>query len=1000
MLQKQSLDLSFNLGIDTKSDPKQVQFGKFLELNNSVFGKTGALSKRNGFKNITRLPNALQTTLTTFNDNLLATGSDLYAYSSNTDEWLNKGSIQPINLDVQSLVRSSGSQVAPDIAVTTSGLACTTYTESGLAYYQISDSMTGQQIVNRTALPATATNPRVFLHSRYFMITFVATVSGAPHLQYIAVPYETPANPSVATDISATVSSLQAGYDAVCIPDGNMYVSWAGGSNDIKTAYIAPSLAISSAVTATTHTATHMSVTMDASTGNIWVSFYDSVGQDAYTMIYSPTLAVVLAPTLIAASIASVGITSVAANSVGTIFFDVQTAYSYTPNARTDFIRRTGITQAGVTSGATDIIRSVGLASKAFIHSSGVIYLLVTYGGTNQPTYFLIDSNGNIYMRLAYSNGGGYQVSQVLSNVTLVDDAYHIAYTIKDFLAPVNKETGLVTGTPVNGIYTQTGVNLAMFEINVDGQYSSEIAGSLNLTGGQLWQYDGLKPVEQGFHLYPEQNTVTTSATGGLITAQQYYYQVTYEWTDNNGNLHRSAPSIPVGVVTTGSTSSNTLNIPTLRLTYKVTPNPVRIVIYRWSTAQQTYYQVTSITSPLLNNPSVDSVSFVDTLADSAILGQTLLYTTGGVLENIAPPASVASALFKNRMFIIDAENRNSLWYSKQVLQNTPLEFSDLQTIYVAPTSGAQGSTGNLTALGAMDDKLLMFKPDAIYYLTGNGPDVTGANNDFSEPIFITSSVGTANPDSIVLIPSGTMFQSGKGIWMLGRDLSTTYIGADVQLYNDLKVLSAKVIPGTNQVRFIMENNITLMYDYYYNQWGTFDNISAISSTLFEGADTYLSDRGYIYQETPNYYLDGSHPVLMSFKTSWITLAGIQGYERFYEMYLLGQYFTPFKLNCQIGYDYNKSPSQATLIIPDNYSPLYGDLSVYGEGTYGGPGDVLKARVFPQIQKCESFQISMTEVFDSSYGVVPGAGLSLSGLNMVVGVKRGFRTQKASQSFG
>jgi hypothetical protein len=593
-----------------------------------------------------------------------------------------------------------------------------------------------------------------------------------------------------------------------------------------------------------------------------------------------------------------------------------------------------------------------------------------------------------------------------------------VPYLANDFLASVNKGTNLPSGTPNNAIYTQTGVNLAKFGINTSGQHSSEIASALHLTGGQLWEYDGVKPVEHNFQVWIPNPTTTTNgsigtATGaGNLVADTYYYQFCYEWTDNAGNLHRSAPSVPIYITTSTASSTNTMYVPTLRLTYKqpfVAPsdptatNPVRIVGYRWSVLQQVYYQFTSLTSPVLNDPTVDYVTIVDTIASSAILGNTLLYTTGGVVENIAAPASIASCLYKNRLFLIDAEDQNLLWFSKQVIENTPVEMSDAFTLYIAPTTGAQGSTGPMTAISAMDDKLIMFKKDAIYYLTGTGPDNTGAQNDFSDPIYITASVGCANPSSIVLMPNGLMFQSDKGIWLLGRDLSTNYIGAPVEAYNSNVVMSAQAIPGTNQVRFVLDNNVTLMYDYYFNQWGTFTNIGAISSTLYQGLDTYLNSYGQVLQETAGAYIDGSVPVLMSFTTSWINVAGLQGYERFYFANLLGTYYSPFKLNCQLAYDYNASPVQATLVTPDNQSPAWGGEAQWGSGApWGGSqsANVFSARLFPQKQKCQSFQVQVNEVYDPSFGQPAGQGLSLSGLLLTVGIKRGSRTQSASKSFG
>lgn len=1002
-LVKTPIPINFAKGINNKADPYQLAFDSFTSLQNSVFDKLGRLTKRNGYGKITQLPNATQTAITTLNGNLLATGSNLYAYSKDTSTWLNQGPIQPVTLETQAILRSATSQSAPDTAIAVNGLTCLTYVDQTIAYYQVSDSTTGQQIVNRTTLPATATNPRAFVLGNYFIITFIANVAAVPHLQYVAVPIANPGQPKAAVDISVQVASLTTGYDAF-VANGQLYVAWSSTANLIRIAYVSQTLILSADANVPTHTASLISVTADttASTTVVWLSFYDT--GVIYTTAYNQVLTAIKALTTVAAAANVVELTTIASNMSMTALFETQNTYTYAPNARTDFVSKVIVPQVGAAGVSSIILRSVGLASKLFYAPTGIPYVIVTYGEQNQPTYFLIDLNGNLLMRLAYANGGGYASSQVIPSVTYLATTgqFLFPYLLKDFLATVNKTTtSTVAGEPVNAIYTQTGVNLAKFSINLEGQYSAEIADALHLTGGQLWEYDGVLPVENGFHVWPENVAGTTSATGGTIGAGNYLYSFTYEWTDNQGNLHRSAPSIPIKVITAGATSSNTLNIPTLRLTYKVGSNPVRIVGYRWSAAQPVFYQFTSITSPVLNNTTIDSVTIVDTVPDSAILGQTILYTTGGVVENIAPPACSAITLFKNRLFIVDAENRNLIWYSKQLIQNVPVEMSDLFTIYVAPTTGSQGSTGPITALSSMDDKLIVFKKDAIYYLTGTGPDNTGANNDFNDPVFITSSVGCANPDSIVLTPMGLMFQSDKGIWLLGKDLGTIYIGAQVEDYNNEQIQSAKVIPGSNRVLFLLSSGTTLMFDYFYSQWGTFTNLRAISSTLYQGAHTYLNTTGEVFQETPGAYLDGSKPVLMSLTTAWISIAGLQGFERFYQLYLLGTSYTPFKLNVGLAYDYNESTTQQTMVAPDKLSQFWGGESVWGGGTaWGGTGNVFEARVFPQTQKCSSFQISIDEQIDNASTQPSGQGLTLSGLNIVVGSKKGYRTQSAKRSFG
>ncbi len=581
-LQKQPISINFSQGVDTKSDNKQIPIGKFLALENTVFDKQGGLVKRTGFKNITDLPNADQTTITTLSDNLIATGSNLYVYSKDTDTWRSQGIIQPIQLSTLPLVRSTTQQTSPDMAIASTGLACTVYMDgASQSYYQISDSTTGQLIINKTALPATSTNPRVLTLDRYFIILFTQTVAGNPRLRYLAIPSANPSNPGVVTTIASVLLSLTAGYDAY-VTNNTLFLGWQATATDVRLLSMTNSLLVSSAVSIPGAVGDLISVTAEFTTSinAVWITYWDTTLNNGYTACYSSAgnfLNSILAPTLTISSIDIVELTSVSQNGLLTIFYEVNNTYSYAPNAKTDYIQTRTVTTTGTLTSPTTILKSVGLASKPFIDAtSGVIYILVTYGEVNQPTYFLIDYLGNIYMRLAYSNGGGYGVNQVLPTVSMFDNTYHVPYLIKDFLATVNKGTDLPAGTPANAIYTQTGVNMAKFTINTNKQYSSEIANALHLTGGQLWEYDGVKPVEHGFHVYPENIAITTATGSGNIGAGTYYYQFTYEWTDNAGNLHRSAPSIPIKQVTTTGSSTNTINVPTLRLTYKTGSEPSR----------------------------------------------------------------------------------------------------------------------------------------------------------------------------------------------------------------------------------------------------------------------------------------------------------------------------------------------------------------------------------------------------------------------------------------
>jgi hypothetical protein len=74
---------------------------------------------------------------------------------------------------------------------------------------------------------------------------------------------------------------------------------------------------------------------------------------------------------------------------------------------------------------------------------------------------------------------------------------------------------------------------------------------------------------------------------------------------------------------------------------------------------------------------------------------------------------------------------------------------------------------GDITALKAMDDKLIIFKENAIFYLSGDGPNNLGQQDTFIEPQLISSDIGCSVKNSVVLTPAGIFFKSHKGIHLL-----------------------------------------------------------------------------------------------------------------------------------------------------------------------------------------------------------------------------------------
>lgn len=1078
-LQKQPVSIVFNQGVQTKVDPFQLPIGAFASLQNAIFTKDGLLQKRNGYSLLTSAPTGA-TTLCTLNQGLVLLGQTCESFSEDNGELVNAGVFQPCDIHVKPIVRYAESVWQMDSTLAANGLVCTVFFNSvnSTCYYNVVDSDTGQVIVPPTLISG-GSWPRCEAIGNSFVIMYVSGGSNQ-NLNYFLVPFANPLTPSTPVLITSMLFNQSfIPYDSTTFSN-NLYIQAicndVGGATRVwkftATQLDQGNVPVPAVITSTDfENMCQVFITIDSNNGFpiIWGGV-EKVGGSSNSFLdvfalnndLTSHLGVTLVTTFSDFLDHPVAISS--SNTVLTTLYN---------NTDGSLAKRT-ITLSGTVSSETVVVRGVTLVSKSLESTTlGKTVFLAAWGNNNgsptlstpQPTNFLIDEDGNVLARLAQNNAYGAFQFAGLPKMQEMNSAIYVSYLYADITTSVTS----TDTTSTNAVAAQYGVNLAQFSFQQPTQ-GLEIGNSLHASGGFLWQYDGQKIVEHGFHLFPDGLSYVGSSASGMMSTSQspIFYVATYEWTDAAGLIHRSAPSLPLeatiltppatftgtshtgtGVITgisdtshmqigqaisgpdippntfitgigssaidisnhavvghTGATFSLTavtsLNVvvPTYRLTYR-TDNKVRIVIYRWTTTQQTYHQITDINAPLLNDTTVDSVTFTDTFSDAQIAGNNVIYTSGGVIENIPAPGSPAMTLWQSRLFMVDAEDRNLIWFSKPVIEATPVEMSDAFTLFIAPTTGAQGSTGDITALFSMDDKLIVFKKDAMYYITGTGPDITGANNSFSDPIFITGTVGCDNPRSLVLTPMGVMFQSDKGIWLLGRDLQTSYVGAAVESYTQGQIVtSALCIPGTNQVRFTLDNLTSVMYDYFFQRWSNWNNINAVSSVVYTGVQAYLNTFNQVVVETPGIYKDLSHKVLLSLTTGWINLAGLQGFERFYQLFLLGQYLQPFALQVQLAYDYNPSPTQSTIVTPEQAPSTWGSEAAWGTGgPWGNGSNAFEARVFPNIQKCESFQVTINELSVAATND-NGAGLTLSGMNLLVGTKRAYRTQAASRSFG
>lgn len=553
--------------------------------------------------------------------------------------------------------------------------------------------------------------------------------------------------------------------------------------------------------------------------------------------------------------------------------------------------------------------------------------------------------------------------------------------------------------------FSETGIRLCTIDFDSDLAYqTAQLGRGLYLAGGLMQHYDGARWAEATPHAAADfaagATTGITQTSGGSMSAGTYGYIFVYEEIDNQGEIHPGATSVPVTVVVTSGTAVSIPAIPTLRLTSK---KNVRISVWR-SPANQTgtpsqipYYRVSGLDPTvavgnnryIANDPTVDSVTFVDGISDTTLLTREPLYTNGGILSNDPTPcAGGAIATGKGRLYYTDPADPNVVRFTQQLRDDTGAEESPGLFVRVDPYGG------DIVAISALDDAIVAHKQASTMVFGGPGPDADGGASTqagFTLPQLLTSDVGCSSPRSVVQTPLGVMFATSKGIVMLGRDRQIDInVGAAVYGYKDQVISRSTLLPDRRQVVFLTADadGRTLLYDYEHQQWSTYTNHLGIDATVTNGAYVYVRTDGRVFRETIGQYADDNSHIPMLVSTAWIKMAGyLQGFQRVLHASVVGAFKSAHQLSMRYRIDYQDAWSEPILL---DMGALYGG-SLYGVGNYGvgnydgDPtplGTVYQARWHVN-RRCQSVAFEFTDVEDVS---TFGAAFELSELTITGGV--------------
>ena len=577
---------------------------------------------------------------------------------------------------------------------------------------------------------------------------------------------------------------------------------------------------------------------------------------------------------------------------------------------------------------------------------------------------------------------------QVSATWQLLIDFFAL-FRVQCMSSTTSGDTRFAIGLKTNGIETSAldgplGPTWAVdFYFDEDSRrqlyQATELGTELSLSGGVPFVCDGQAAFEDSFFMYPEFSYAKLAGSGNFSVSGVYTYAIVYSYIDSAGLVHRSAPAFTNAVTASGGASGQ-LSIMPLSATYRDVANPGTVFgdVYRTQGNGSTFYFLNRIV--VSNQPLATKISYPTSLtgdnwADASMIQNTsLVYTTGGVLDNVNPPSSSFQIAHRGRKAAVD-ETRRFVWFTKQYAEGEAPGFNE--ALVVPYPEG-----GDITAVRSMDDKFVAFKASSIWVMTGDGPADTGQGSDWSVPQSISTDVGCVNWQSVVLTPMGLIFRAPNGFYLLGRDLQVTFIGkAVIDMAADYPVVtSATLVPNSTHARFTCTNSagtasIVIVYDYLLGQW-TRHEYPSLSAPIASACLTFpspqkftvLTTDGQIWQErlptdALSHFDEDSSGVRQFVVTSvtvpWVKTQ-VQGYARMKRVQLFGQQEDDCGIRLEFAFNYDEDVRQTSTW----YSYQLSELPIRGQ---------VETHVAAKHNKSMSMQVTVSDVAGSA--MTTGAGM-------------------------
>lgn len=989
------------VGMNEGDDPTGLPPGTLTYLENCVWNKTGRVEKRNGNAALSKTNSsgtisAGRKLLARGNAPVLIDGTHVNEYAAGANRWQYGDVLPDALVNWRQVVNDPIGIKNAEVSYSSSANAYAVSWLDANAYLYVSviDATTGGVLIARQQITSSTTSsPRITAIGGYALVTYVQ--SGTIYAVRIELSTFTTTSPT----------ALRADFS------GDTFAATAVGTN-LVIAYVkfaASDISVYAYDTSFAQTLTGslvegagvQSLSISGNSSDLlWVG-YEVAGTGVRCgVLAASSLATALAPFTVDGGAAStdtvVGIARVS-NTTAVI------AYSY----------------GTLESLSSQVVSSLG-ATTAFHTSKNARLIgepIVVAGGA----YILAE-------QMSVTSGQAYASTALILEARLTTDSFYGDNTPHKIVGVVNPRLApgktmapwrgtVVSATKIAWVAPVDSTGLAVRGIERNGALmlemtagaaafqSASVHGTVFFSGGATSFYDGSRTLDCGYVVPARISVAHTSSGAGNVGAGTYLYTVVPVYVDDNGITHRGPPSTPVSITVAGATNTNTLTIDTYTAGSKelltAQSKSTYFEVYRSTADSSSLFRLTIDTTganaPKKNDPSASVVTFADTYSDTsvgatgaALNTQAPLYTTGGVLEDQAPPSSIFVHTHRNRVWLISGDKR-TLYFSKNYEEDTRFApgFNDDLTIMFEE---------DLVALATLDDKLIVFGDKSIWFISGDGPGASGLQSDYFIQKLQTD-VGCSNYRSIVGCSAGIFFQATRGIHLLDRGLSLTWVGRTVrdELVSYPGITSAVLVGKYNQVRFTASNGvngISLVFDYVTGQWAVFkyyDSDAATAATIVadacvvNGVYTWCTPGGQVYQETESDSLDSGSFVAYRVDVAPLSASGPVGFQHVRRVQLLAEDSSPSDLTMRFAFDYSASYAQS-------YTWTAAALATLGSRNVG-------MRVGCQngaSPRCTAIAVSVSDATPTGESVGTGKGSLLSAVAFEIISRSGMQRRGAN----